>query len=74
MGTLLVKLALAGAVTTGSALLLKQMIHTGPIVAFILCAAASMLVYVLVLLLTRCRELTDLLANIRDTLRRKAVK
>ena len=74
MCTLLVKLTIAGAVTTGSALLLKQLIHTGPIVAFILCAAASMLVYVLVLLLVRCKELTALLANIRDTLQRKSVK
>ena len=71
MRKLLIKLTVSGAATAATAILMRQLLQSSPIVEFLVCACASLLVYALSLILMRCEELYAFMGQLRTTILRK---
>jgi putative peptidoglycan lipid II flippase len=74
MRKLLIKLTVAGAATAATALVMRQILQSSPIVEFLLCAFAALLVYALSLILMRCEELYAFIGQLHATIRRKLTR
>ena len=74
MSKLLIKLAVAGTATAATAVMMRQMLHASPIVEFLVCASAAMLVYALALVLMRCEELYAFIGQMRTAIRKKLAR